>query len=126
MKLDKQLIRDSFAMFTDMPDSELSYWSILCDNAESMIISHLRENVDARRNMERLCIAAAALAYSDYAAILSGKSGSSGEIRVGDISLRNSGDEFEAASTRDYFIASVSDLIDVPTGFVFQATENTL
>lgn len=126
MKLDNQLIRDSFAMFTDMPDCEINCWRILCDNAAAQIISRLRENVDVRRNMERLCIAAAALAYSDYAAILSGKSCLPGEIRVGDISLKSSGDEFEAASTRDYFIAAIADLIDAPTGFAFHATGNAL
>lgn len=126
MKLNKQLIRDSFAMFTDMPDSEIGNWSILCDNAEAGIVSRLKHDVDVRRNMERLCVAAAALAYFDYTAILSGKSRSSDEIRVGDISLKRSGDEFEAGSTRDYFMAQIADLIDAPTGFVFKATEDTL
>lgn len=126
MKLDKQLIKNSFAMFADLDGADADSWSILCDNAGAQIMSNLRGNIDLRLNMERLCLAAAALAYFDYAAVMAAKANTAGEIRVGDISVKGSGDIFEAESTRDYFMAKIADLVVSPTGFAFKSTENEL
>lgn len=119
MRLDKRRVLDLFAMFCDLPDQELPDWRGLCDAAEIKLISQLREDVDIPRQMERLCTAAAACAYFEYA-MLSHKSG--GGIKVGDISISDSGGD-DAAAIRDHFLAQISDLIAVPTGFVFKSAE---
>lgn len=118
MKLDKQRILSLFAMFTDMPDSELADWLTLCESAEMKLMKLLREDVDIPKNMERLCNAAAAIAYCDHA-MLSGAS-ATGNIRVGEISVTTSGDANDAISTRDYMLAEISDLLAAPSGFVFR------
>lgn len=120
--LDKRQIRNLFAMLCDLTDEELEKWAGLCESAESSITSRLRENVDVKRNMERLCIAAAACAYFDYM-MLSGGAGASSEVKVGDISVKNSGESPDARSIRDNFIAEIADLINVPTGFAFTSAE---
>lgn len=120
MKLDNQRILSLFALFTDLPDSELAEWESLCDSAEVKLIGRLRENVDAAKNMERLCNAAAAIAYCDYAMLSAGPCAE--DIKVGDISVKTSGDARDAISTRDYMLAEISDLIEAPTGFVFRST----
>lgn len=120
MKLDSQRILSLFALFTDMPDSELTEWASLCDSAEVKLMGRLRENVDIAKNMERLCSAAAAIAYCDHVMISSGSD--SADIKVGDISVKGSGGAQDAISTRDYMIAEISDLIKAPAGFVFRST----
>lgn len=127
MKLDNQKIRDMFAMFTDLPDSELSDWTGLCDSAALQIADRLRENVDVQRHMERLCVAAAATAYCDYTVLTSGAARSSGEIRVGEISLKNTDSQnagLDAIETRDHFLAEIADLIKAPTGFAVRSAGN--
>lgn len=124
MKLDNQRILSLFALFTDMPDSELPEWESLCGSAEQKLLGRLRENVDVSKNMERLCNAAAAIAYCDYT-MLSSSSGVD-DIKVGDISVKSGGDTRDAVSTRDYMLAEISDLIEAPTGFVFRSTGDAL
>lgn len=125
MKLDKQRILSLFALFTDLPDQELSAWEYLCVCASEKISSRLRADADASKNSERLCNAAAALAYCDYA-MLTANGGASKEIRVGDISVKNSADTHDAVSTRDYFLEQISDLIEGPAGFAFRSTGDSL
>lgn len=120
MRLDIQRIRRLFAMLADLDDAELENWESLCLSAETRIISMLREDVNVSWEMERLCMAASALAYCDHA-MLSGRTVSDNEIRVGDISVKNTGGEFDAATVRDHFLNSVADLIYLPTGFVFRS-----
>lgn len=124
MKLDKQRILSLFALFSDLPDQELSSWEYLCDCAGEKLLGRLRANADVPKNSERLCSAAAALAYCDYAMLTAG--GSSKEIRVGDISVKNSADTHDAVSTRDYFLGQVSDLIEGSAGFAFRSTGDAL
>lgn len=123
MKLNDQKIRDFFAVFTDLPDAELPRWRGLCDSAEKQIADRLRRDADVARNMERLCVAAAASAYCNYALL---HDGGSDEIRVGDISLKNprgNTDAIDAISTRDYFLADIADLIGAPAEFPVCAAE---
>ncbi len=122
MKLDKQRISALFAMFTDIPDLDLPKWSNLVDLAETQLLALLKPNVDISRNMERLCIAAAACAYCNYTLLTARGGASSEEIRVGDIAIKSSGDELDATSTRDFFMSEIADLISNPTGFAFVAT----
>lgn len=126
MKLDTQKIRDFFAVFTDMPDSELPRWSGLCDSAQNWIADRLRKNADVSRNMERLCIAAASVAYCNHTLLQSGTNAD--EIRVGDVSIKNSGgnaDALDAISTRDYFLADIADLIEAPD-LPFRSAESVI
>lgn len=120
MTLDNQRILSLFALFTDMPDAELSEWKSLCVSAEEKLMSRLRKKVSIYKNMERLCSAAAAIAYCDYIMLSAGSS--SEDIKVGDISLKSSGETRDAISTRDYMLAEIADLIETETGFVFRST----
>lgn len=124
MKLDDNKIRNFFAVFTDMPDGELPRWNGLCDSAGKQIAGRLRENADIERNMERLCIAAAAVAYCNYTLLQSGAGAD--EIRVGDISLKNSRgntDAIDAIGTREYFLADIADLVSASADFPVSCAE---
>ena len=126
MKLDNELILKFFSLFTDLPDAELLKWKSLCENAGNKIWSLRKNGVNIKRNMERLCSAAAACAYCDYVILAGGGTGSSGELRVGDISVKESSHKtamIDAADTRAHFLAEVADLIDVPTGFAVSLAE---
>lgn len=120
MKLDNQRILSLFALFTDLPDSALVEWTSVCRSAVEKLQRQLREGVDISRNMERLCNAAAAIAYCDYVMISGGAIGMGGDIRVGEISIQSSGDAADAISTRDYMLAEIADLLAAPTGFIFR------
>lgn len=108
-------------MLADLPDQELESYSALCRSAEAQIMDRLRENVDIEREMERLCMAAAACAYYDYAMLSAGRNVSDSEVRVGEISVKSTGGEFDAASIRDHFLELAADLIHIPTGFAFRS-----
>lgn len=116
VRLDSQAIRNFFAVFTDLPDEELANWNGICESAGRQITNRLRKNADITRNMERLCAAAAAIAYCNYSLMKSGISAE--EVRVGEITLKSShgdNDALDAIGTRDYFLAEIADLIVAPS-----------
>ena len=126
MKLDNELILKFFTLFTDLPDTELEKWKSLCESAGLKIWSLRKRGADVKRNMERLCSAAAACAYCDYVVLSSGGRGSAGELRVGDISVKDASSKtalLDAADTRMHFLSEIADLIDVPTGFAVTVAE---
>lgn len=123
MILDIERILSLFALFTDLPDRQLFAWRGLCAAAAGTIQGKVRADVNIKANMERLCTAAAAWAYSDYLALSAGGSGE--EIRVGDISLKNSktsGGFGEAQEIRNYFMEQIADLVDNVKSFAFRRT----
>lgn len=123
MVLNIQRILQLFALFSDLSDQELYKWKGLCGASGAAILTKLRDGADIKANMERLCTAAAAWAYSDYLMLTSG--GGSDEVRVGDISLKNaqSGAGYnDAQEIRLYFMGQISDLVEIGSGFAFRRT----
>ncbi|MCL2033431.1 MAG: hypothetical protein FWG94_01735 [Oscillospiraceae bacterium] len=126
MKLDNELIFNFFSLFTDLHETELEKWRSLCENAGDKIWSLRKRSANVKRNMERLCSAAAACAYCDYVILSGGGTGSSGELRVGDISVKESSHKtalIDASDTRAHFLTEIADLIDAPTGFAVSLAE---
>lgn len=112
--LDRERVRALFGLFTDLPDDRLNLWEGLCDNAVGSLMGRLRENVNLPANMERLCTAAAAMAYADYLLLDAGGVGASDEIRVGDITLKKSSSDEKNSDSREiweYFLGQIGDLL---------------
>lgn len=114
--LDPGLVRRYFLLFSDLSGAEAWKWDPVCQNACALIGRRLKEGADAPGNRERLCAAAAGLAYGDYL-MLSGASSAGGEVKVGDVTLKNGpssgkGSGREAGEIREYFLSRVADLIE--------------
>ena len=108
-----------FALFTDIPDVEMPKWEILCERAAAVIAGKVKPEIDTEKYSGELCAAAAACAYYEY--MVMGKSGMSDEIKVGDISLKNSRDSStakDAAEIRDYFLGCCAGLLE-NAGYAF-------
>jgi hypothetical protein len=73
--------------------------------------SRLREDVDTAANMERICMAAASVAYNAYLSL----SFPDADIRVGDITLKG-------VKSNHTLLSQIADLL-VPEGFAFIQTE---
>ena len=87
----------------------------LCDAAAGYLSSRIGREVDLIQNMERLCRAAAGIAYCDYREMAGDIS--AGEVRVGDISLKESsgsGRRSELRDIREGFIEGIADLLAIP------------
>jgi len=84
----------------------------LCDAAGQYLAGRLREGVSLSGNMDRLCIAAAALAYGDWLELGGGAPGAQ-EVRVGEITLREGGAGAapRGGGMREHFLAGVADLL---------------
>lgn len=112
--LDRERVRALFGLFTDLPDDRLGLWEGLCDNAADSLMGRLRKGVSLPANRERLCTAAAAMAYADYLLLDAGGAGSSDEIRVGEITLKNSNSGEKNSGSREireYFLGQIGDLL---------------
>jgi len=119
--LDKDLVFKYFLTFSGLDEDAGCRMRPVCDAAAGAISARLSEKAEFPRDMERLCLAAAAVAYSGYLEIGSADS-SMQEIKVGDISLRDSAASGSsakgAADLRDSFLAGVAPLLKAP--FVFR------
>lgn len=122
--LDNYRILSIFSLFTDLEEQQALAWQRLCENAAAALCCRIKAGVDVSAHMERLCTAAAAMAYGDYL-MLNGASASGGEVRVGDISVKNgsgNGSGGDATEIRAYFLEQVADLLET-RAFAFVQTE---
>jgi hypothetical protein len=118
--LDQDRVFNLFIAFSDLPEETAGRFRPVCQAAADSLCAKLSRRVRLPRDMERLCLAAAAIAYHDFCGI--GSSGLAGEIRVGEISLRHpdwsgSPPSRMAAELRDRFLLDIADILKTP--FVF-------
>lgn len=108
--LDRERVMEQFALFADLGDEqERERWRGLCQAAAARLEARLRPGgVQNYADRDALCTAAGAWAYCDYRIL--GRSGG-GDVRVGDITLRENGTATDAAEIRDYFLAEVAHLL---------------
>ena len=110
--LDKDRIFAHFRTMSGLDEAGAVPYRSLCDSAAQYVFNRLRPDVQLDRNMDRLCVAGAALAYGDWLE-LGGALSAGQELRVGDITLReNSGSApARGALMREHFLAGVADLL---------------
>jgi len=116
--LDKDRVFRHFRTMCGLDSAGTGPYRALCDAAAQYILNRLRDDVQLDRNMDRLCFAAAALAYGDWLEV-GGSLASAQDIRVGDITLRESGGGGRGAAAggsalREHFLAGVADLLSPP------------
>lgn len=112
--LDYDRVLSLFSLFTDLTGDSLARWEGLCQSAARRLEARLRPSAEAEAEMEGLCAAAAAMAYGDYLLLGSAGAGTADEIRVGDISLKNSvshDTKRDAEEIRAYFLNGVAHLL---------------
>lgn len=85
--LDQDRTFTHFKTMSGLGEEEAGGLRPFCDAAAGQVGGRLRPGVDLGRNMDRLCIAAATLAYCDWLEF-GGALSTAEEIRVGDITLR--------------------------------------
>jgi len=121
--LDKDRIFTHFKTMCGLEAAQAQPLRPLCDIAAQYLLIWLRENIRLNQNMERLCVAAAALACGDWLE-LGGSISQGQELRVGDISLRESSGSSapRGSALREHFLAGISDLLE-PRFVIAQARE---
>ena len=119
--LEHYRVLTTFALFAGMKEHEAMPWRSLCENAAAHLLHRLRNDVTPAQHMERLCTAAAGIAYADYLAVSRVGAGAD-EMRVGDVTLRGTGDvNAQIQEIRTYFLGQVADLTR-PESFAFVHT----
>ena len=110
--LEKDRIFTHFLRLSGLSEDSAGALRPLCDAAGQYLAGRLRAGVSLGGNMDRLCLAAAALAYGDWLELGGGALGPQ-EVRVGEITLREggSGSSARGAGMREHFLAGVADLI---------------
>jgi hypothetical protein len=104
------------------PEISAQYGPLL-RGAAADILRRLRPGVDIAAEMERLCDAAAAVAYHGCRALGAGSAGA-GSVRVGDISVGAGGIDLAGAKAlRDEHMARIADLLAAPQEFAFVSAE---
>ena len=123
--LDIEYIFTWFKKLTRLDEPEAKPWLPLCESAARVLLSRLRPDVDLEAEMDRLCMAAASIAYNTYLTY-TGNGHSGDSIRVGDISLKSMSASTARAMARDDdgFLAHIADLL-IPEGFAFIQTPQT-
>ena len=120
--LNNESIFSWFCAFSGLKAHEAQQWRLLCESSARLVQSRLREDVCIEADMERVCMAAASVAYNTWLPIASGGSFSGGQIRVGDIALMNA--PSGGANTGSYdLLSQIADLL-IPEGFAFVQTHN--
>ena len=110
--LENDRIFTHFLGMTGLDKETAKAFRPLCDAAGRYLAGRLREGVPLGGNMDRLCLAAAALAYGDWLE-LGGSALRAQEVRVGEITLRESsaGAAPRGVGLREHFLAGVADLL---------------
>lgn len=111
--LDFDKVLAFFSLFSGLESSVLAQWHDYCHATVQGIQSRLRPTVDLDAEMDRLCLAAAALIYCDYCTFHT-SSEMHDEVRVGDITLRNTSPHAgsqEIAAIRARFLADIAPLL---------------
>ena len=110
--LENDRIFTHFLAMSGLEEQDAQALRPLCDAAGIQIVSRLRESISPGRHMDRLCLAAAAIALSDWLE-LGGGAMRAQEVRVGEITLREGGAGALSRSSdlRERFLAGVADLL---------------
>lgn len=110
--LDKDRVFSHFVTMTGLGEQAAGSFRVLCEAAGRYLAGRLREGALAPENMDRLCLAAGALAYGDWLE-LGGNLAQTQEVRVGEITLREGGARAapSASKLREHFLAGVADLL---------------
>jgi len=110
--LDNDRIFTHFLRMSGLAEETARPLRPLCDAAGQYLAGRLREGVSLGGNMDRLCLAAAALAYGDWLELGGGAIGAQ-EVRVGEITLREGGAGAapRGGGMREHFLAGVADLL---------------
>ena len=110
--LDKDRIFTHFVRLSGLDEAGAGAFRALCDAAGQYLAGRLLDGVSVAGNMDRLCLAAAALAYGDWLEFGGGAAGSQ-EVRVGEITLREGGAGAapRGGGMREHFLAGVADLL---------------
>jgi len=111
--LDKDRIFTHFKNMCGLDEAAARPLRPLCDVAAQYLVTRLRPEIRLDANMDRLCIAAAALACGDWLE-LGGSLSPAQELRVGDITLRESsgGSAPRGSALREHFLTGISDLLE--------------
>jgi hypothetical protein len=123
LTLDTQLIEQSFRLFMGLESELPAQYGPLLRGAAAEIVRRIKPGADIAPHMERLCDAAAAVAYHGCRALGTVTAGS---IRVGDISIGaggTGGDLAGAKLLRDEYMARIADLLTAPEDFAFVSAE---
>ena len=116
--LDIEYIFTWFTKLSRLTPPQARFWLPLCESAARILLTRLREDVDLTAEMDRLCMAAASIAYNTYLTY-AGKGFLGDSMRVGDITLSGPQATARAMSQdKDGFLAHIADLL-VPEGFAF-------
>jgi len=99
--LDTDRTLELFSLFSDLTGDALGRWRGLCEQACARLQKRLRPEIQAPADaeLEQLHMAAAALAYSDYSMMVPGGTGSGGEIKVGDVTIKDTSAAREHSGT---------------------------
>ena len=110
--LDIDRVFTHFTTMSGLDEGGAAPYRALCDGAARYIFSSLREDVHLAGQMDRLCLAAAALAYGDWIE-LGGSLSAAEEMRVGEITLRESRGNAppRGGALREHFLAGIADLL---------------
>lgn len=129
MYIDIEKVRADFAFFTGFDRAEAAQWDMLCKNGAVLVEKRLREGISVEEHQDRLCTAAASWAYGTYLGLAAASSAHSGEIKVGDITLKDSassgnGGRTEGEALKKLALAEISDLIHCDRGVLFAIGED--
>ena len=110
--LDQDRVFAHFKTMSGLDGREAEPFRPFCEAAAGLIASRLRQGLNVGRHMDRLCLAAGAIAYSDWLP-LGGSFSSANEIRVGEITLReqSGGPSPQGALLRERLFEDIADLL---------------
>lgn len=109
---DKDRVFALFSLFSDLEGEAAERYRPLCDGAAAAMASRMRPGITEEADLERLCMAAAAGAYCDLLELRG--SSAAEELRVGDITLKNSSrsGSGDSEGVRAHFEALAADLLE--------------
>lgn len=121
MGLDNNRIYELFKSFSGLPEDKAVSWRFICENSGEYLKGRIKPKADTLENRQRLCTAAAAIAYADYILLASGAAGNATQIKIGDISFGESSGspaKLNSGELKKYFLEQVADLL-VPDNGTF-------
>ncbi|MDR2909445.1 MAG: hypothetical protein LBU86_06160 [Oscillospiraceae bacterium] len=113
--LDKDRVYEAFLLYSDLEEEKNERLRAISDRAADNLAARLSDKAEAGAHMNRLCGAAAGIAWCD---LLAREAGVAEEIRVGDVSMRSSSSYAVTAkeldALREGFLADIADLLSPP------------
>lgn len=117
--LDAQKVYHYFSLFSDLEGEAAAPYHPFCDAAAGEVTRRLRTGADIEAGMDRLCMAAAAMACGDCLELWgAGGSSAADEVRVGDITLKSASgtaaSQADSQALSQHFLSRVADLLEPP------------